>query len=75
MDESERRALQDGVNPAYVPRNHVMQEAVKLADQGDYSEVRPPRRVFLSCIRAGEWRQHAFQSTLLNQQQGVVDVF
>jgi uncharacterized protein YdiU (UPF0061 family) len=40
MDEAERRELQDGVNPAYVPRNHVMQEAVKLADQGDYSEVR-----------------------------------
>ena len=39
-DEAERRARQDSVNPAYVPRNHVMQDAVKLADQGDYSEVR-----------------------------------
>ena len=45
MDEAKRQALQDGVNPAYVPRNHVMQEAVKLADQGDYSEVRLPPQI------------------------------
>lgn len=41
VDEAERQAQQDSVNPAYVPRNHVMQDAVKLADQGDYSEVSP----------------------------------
>ena len=39
INEAERQAQQDRVNPAYVPRNHVMQDAVKLADQGDYSEV------------------------------------
>ena len=57
VDESERRTRQDSVNPAYVPRNHVMQEAVKLADQGDYSEVQS--------------RRHAAHQTELAERMGV----
>jgi len=37
--DGERAAGQDAVNPAYVARNHVMQEAIAKAEEGDYSEV------------------------------------
>ncbi len=37
--EAERRADQDSVNPCYVPRNQLMQTAIKRAEAGDYDEV------------------------------------
>lgn len=39
QNDAERQAAQDAVNPAYVARNHLMQEAIRLAEEGDYSEV------------------------------------
>lgn len=40
MPAPERRALQDGANPAYIPRNALMQGAIAAAEAGDFDEVR-----------------------------------
>ena len=40
MPAAERRALQDGANPAYIPRNALMQEAIAAAEAGSFDEVR-----------------------------------
>lgn len=37
--DAERRAAQNAVNPAYIPRNHVMQAAIAAAEERDFSEV------------------------------------
>ncbi len=37
---AERRARQDAANPAYVPRNAVMQDAIRAAEAGSFDEVR-----------------------------------
>lgn len=39
QSDQQRQAAQDAVNPAYIPRNHVMQEAIRLAENSDFSEV------------------------------------
>ena len=50
--DEERQAAQDTVNPAYIPRNHVMQTAIAAAEKGNSSEVTmlslQPTCVFLS---------------------------
>ena len=40
MPAPERRALQDGANPAYIPRNALKQEAIAAAEIGSFDEVR-----------------------------------
>ena len=35
--------MQNSANPAFIPRNHVMQDAIALAEEGDYSEVSGPQ--------------------------------
>ena len=42
MPAAERRALQDAANPAYIPRNALMQGAIAAAEAGDFDEVRRP---------------------------------
>jgi uncharacterized protein YdiU (UPF0061 family) len=37
--DDERQAAQNAVNPAYIPRNHVMQTAIAAAEKGNSSEV------------------------------------
>ncbi|KAK9809076.1 hypothetical protein WJX72_008987 [[Myrmecia] bisecta] len=39
VEEGERRQRQDSANPAYIPRNHVMQDIIKQVEQGDYTEL------------------------------------
>jgi uncharacterized protein YdiU (UPF0061 family) len=39
--DDERQAAQNAANPAYIPRNHVMQTAIAAAEQGNSSEVLP----------------------------------
>jgi uncharacterized protein YdiU (UPF0061 family) len=38
--EPERKASMDAVNPRYVLRNYMLQNAIQAAEKGDYSEVR-----------------------------------
>ena len=53
MPTAERRALQDGANPAYIPRNALMQDAIAAAEVGSFDEVCRPvpcqARVSCSC--------------------------
>ena len=37
--DAERRALQDAVNPKFVPRQHLLQYAVEGAEAGDSTEL------------------------------------
>ena len=37
--DEQRRAIQERVNPVYVPRQHLLQTAIDAADKGDYSEL------------------------------------
>ena len=37
--DAERRALQDAVNPKFVPRQHLLQYAVEGAEVGDSTEL------------------------------------
>ena len=39
VSDSERRALQDAANAAYIPRNQLMQRAIEAAEGGDYKPV------------------------------------
>jgi len=47
MPLAERRALQDSANPCYIPRNALMQDAIKAAEAGSFEEVRVPSSVIL----------------------------
>ena len=40
QQDDERQAAQNAVNPAYIPRNHVMQTAIAAAEKDNSSEVR-----------------------------------
>jgi serine/tyrosine/threonine adenylyltransferase len=37
--DAERQAAQRTVNPAYVPRQHLLQRAINDAEKGDYAEL------------------------------------
>ena len=50
MPAAERRALQDSANPAYIPRNALMQGAIAAAEVGDFDEVHRPVPL-ASCAR------------------------
>lgn len=39
MEEAERRSLQNSVNPAYIPRNHLLQKVIEEAEKGDHRAV------------------------------------
>lgn len=41
MFEDERRRRMLSVNPAYIPRNWLLQEAIADAEKDDYEKVRP----------------------------------
>jgi len=43
--DAERKALMSANNPQYVLRNYLAQQAISLAEQGDYSEVRRLHKV------------------------------
>lgn len=53
MPLAERRALQDGANPCYIPRNALMQDAIRAAEAGSFDEVRVPLSVILGEKRGG----------------------
>lgn len=40
LEEQERIKLMDSVNPIYVLRNYLAQQAIEKAEQGDYSEIK-----------------------------------
>ena len=39
LPDDERRAMQNAVNPAYIPRNQLMQRAIEAAEAGDFAPV------------------------------------
>jgi uncharacterized protein YdiU (UPF0061 family) len=39
VSEADRKALMNSVNPRYVLRNYMLQSAIDMAEQGDFSEV------------------------------------
>lgn len=39
LPDEERRAMQNAVNPAYIPRNQLMQRAIEAAEAGDFAPV------------------------------------
>ncbi len=39
VSDAERAQQQDAVNPVYIPRNHVMQQAITAAEIGDFGPV------------------------------------
>ena len=44
--DNERKQLMDSVNPRYVPRNHIMETAIRDAvSLGDYSEIEKVRKI------------------------------
>ena len=76
MPLAERRALQDSANPCYIPRNALMQDAIKAAEAGSFEEVRvppsviqgekgggrgPKQEVCKSCSRTWQGKIHCIQ--------------
>jgi uncharacterized protein YdiU (UPF0061 family) len=56
LPDEQRAGMQDAVNPAYVPRNQVMQEAIARAEAGDFTEVGPCSRLpALAAEARREW--------------------
>lgn len=41
VEEAERRNQQNAVNPCYIPRNHLLQEVIAEAENGNYQAVSP----------------------------------
>ena len=39
MKETERQSLQNSVNPAYIPRNHLLQRVIEEAEKGNHGAV------------------------------------
>jgi uncharacterized protein YdiU (UPF0061 family) len=44
-DDAARAAAMDQVNPKYILRNHLAEQAIRLAQQGDFSELERVRQV------------------------------
>jgi uncharacterized protein YdiU (UPF0061 family) len=68
--DDERQAAQNAVNPAYIPRNHVMQTAIAAAENGNSSEVIPSITFMFRATGAGMHRIRVWavsvQTHLLN---------
>lgn len=47
LPDEDRRAMQDAVNPAYIPRNHVLLKVIADVEDGNFSEV------LFMCFRCG----------------------
>ena len=39
MTDAERAAYQNAINPAYIPRNHVLQDVIAATESGDADAV------------------------------------
>ena len=42
VDHDKRIELQNSVNPCYIPRNHLLQDVIALAENGEYEGVKKP---------------------------------
>jgi uncharacterized protein YdiU (UPF0061 family) len=45
VPDEERWAIQNSVNPAYIPRNHVLLKVIAGVEEGDTSEVGLTNRI------------------------------
>lgn len=58
--DDERQAAQNAVNPAYIPRNHIMQTAIAAAEKGNSSEVLPFSMLTLHTLRTDKHRATSY---------------
>lgn len=48
LSDEQRATAMNKVNPNYVPRNYLLQQAIELAEQGDFSELFKLQQIFKS---------------------------